>query len=64
MLRKEWPSLLEELVSTGKFQLSQTCGVKEAGLTLIRLYYTDRITVKQAETYEHLNIVGLVGSIE
>ncbi|KXL46685.1 hypothetical protein M433DRAFT_65305 [Acidomyces richmondensis BFW] len=38
--RAEWPSLMEELVSTGKR------------------------TEKQVEPYRHLNIVGLVGSID
>lgn len=38
--RAEWPSLMEELVSTGKR------------------------TAKQVEPYKHLNIVGLVGSID
>ncbi|KAF3063707.1 ATP-dependent 6-phosphofructokinase [Daldinia childiae] len=38
--RAEWPSLLEELVSTGQLQ------------------------AKQIEPYKHLNIVGLVGSID
>jgi 6-phosphofructokinase 1 len=38
--RAEWPSLLEELVSTGQLK-------KE-----------------QVESYKHLNIVGLVGSID
>ncbi|KAI0119695.1 6-phosphofructokinase [Daldinia grandis] len=38
--RAEWPSLLEELVSTGQLQ------------------------AKQVESYRHLNIVGLVGSID
>jgi len=40
MLRKEWPSLVKELLEN------------------------KRITKVQAETYGHLNIVGLVGSIE
>ncbi len=40
MLRKEWPSLVEELLNTS------------------------RITTEQAETFRHLNIVGLVGSID
>nr|XP_019047124.1 6-phosphofructokinase [Kwoniella bestiolae CBS 10118]OCF26054.1 6-phosphofructokinase [Kwoniella bestiolae CBS 10118] len=39
-LRGEWPSLVEELLITGK------------------------IDEEQAETYRHLNIVGLVGSID
>ncbi|KAI4870286.1 6-phosphofructokinase [Hypoxylon rubiginosum] len=38
--RAEWPSLLEELVSTGQ------------------------LDAKQIEPYRHLNIVGLVGSID
>ncbi|KAI9137879.1 phosphofructokinase-domain-containing protein [Paraphysoderma sedebokerense] len=38
--RREWPSLLEELVKDGK------------------------ITVEEQQTYSHLNIVGLVGSID
>ncbi|XXH03118.1 hypothetical protein Hte_009511 [Hypoxylon texense] len=38
--RAEWPSLLEELVSTGQ------------------------LDTKQIEPYRHLNIVGLVGSID
>ncbi|KAI1766801.1 6-phosphofructokinase [Hypoxylon sp. FL1150] len=38
--RAEWPSLLEELVSTGQLE------------------------AKQTEHYRHLNIVGLVGSID
>ncbi|KAK6952420.1 hypothetical protein Daesc_006957 [Daldinia eschscholtzii] len=38
--RAEWPSLLEELVSTGQLE------------------------AKQVEPYKHLNIVGLVGSID
>ena len=40
MLRKEWPSLVGELLEN------------------------NRITKVQAETFAHLNIVGLVGSIE
>lgn len=40
MLRKEWPSLVGELLEN------------------------QRITKVQAETFAHLNIVGLVGSIE
>ncbi len=40
IFRAEWPSLLEELVSTGVF------------------------TNEQTEPYKHLNIVGLVGSID
>ncbi|MBE3042320.1 6-phosphofructokinase, partial [Candidatus Bathyarchaeota archaeon] len=38
--RREWPSLVEELVSTGVF------------------------TADQVENYRHLNIVGIVGSID
>lgn len=38
--RAEWPSLIEELVSTGE------------------------LTTEQVEPYRHLNIVGLVGSID
>lgn len=40
MFRSEWPSLLEELVSTGQ------------------------LTPEQTKPYQHLNIVGLVGSID
>lgn len=38
--RSEWPSLVEELVTTGQF------------------------TAEQVEPYRHLNIVGIVGSID
>lgn len=38
--RSEWPSLVEELISTGEF------------------------TKEQVEPYRHLNIVGIVGSID
>jgi len=50
-LRGEWPDLLEELHSDGK--------CSDRGVLTI-----GKIDDEQKEAFKHLNIVGLVGSIE
>jgi len=53
-LRGEWPSLIEELHQNSEWAFE----ARALELT------TDRITSDELEQFRHLNIVGLVGSIE
>jgi len=53
-LRGEWPSLIEELHQNSEYSDE----LRALELTL------DRITSDELEQFRHLNIVGLVGSIE
>jgi len=59
-LRAEWPEHIAALLERGKRDFQSALRIR----LLTNLSFPGDITQEQFDTYKHLNIVGLVGSID